>query len=163
MSTIEILDKSGQIIQIVTFNTVIGSVQGTSTIQLFSAGEQGPPGVPGSAAFSGITGEAVSAYRAVVSLGGLVYLADPTNLAHAEQVIGIVLTSVAIGLPVEIQQSGKFDVGASIFPANSRLFVGLNGTITGLQIAPGAVWAQNIGISEGTDKMVVGLRSAVLL
>ena len=125
-------------------------------------GPQGPQGVPGAGnSFPGICGGQISSGCVVVLSDGLLYRADPTNLAHAPLVAGISSQSGNIGDTITVISAGDLD-GESL-TQGSRYYVGLNGSLSTTPIAVGAMWVQAVGIAQTNSMLLVKLNPSVTL
>jgi len=77
-------------------------------------------------------------------------------------VLGIILSSVTIGNPVEVLFFGKLDDAFFTFPVNDSLFLGINGTITNIPpVAPAATFSTDIGYSLGTGSIFLKIEKPI--
>lgn len=100
-----------------------------------TVGGQGPPGRPGEpgpaggAAVQRVTGETLSALRAVYELGGQVFTLDYRDEAHIDLILGITLTAADAGAPINVQRSGALDDGGWNWTPG-RVWLGADGALT---------------------------------
>jgi len=123
-------------------------------------GPQGIPGPAGSSQFIGIAGENINVYRAVVSIGGLIFHADPFNLLHAKFVVGISAQSTLLGNSLNVQQVGEISGGS--FSADVRYLVGTNGALVGT-LPFGALWTKQVAIGLDATSLIVELEPSIVL
>lgn len=127
-------------------------------------GIQGPPGPSGGGEFQAlkiVAGENISGHKALVSIGGLAYHADPTNIDHLNAVIGVANSSVTAGDEVQYLVFGG--TSAASFIADSTYYVGADGMLSTDPAAPGAVWIQKIGRAKNSTTLLVELGPAIKL
>jgi hypothetical protein len=136
------------------------TVSGTGEITVVTVGYQGPPGT-GTGGGSETAGTSISADTAVVLIGGLLYPANPTNLAHAGKVIGVASQSGLVGATINYQFAGE--VAGGSWTQDSFYFVGLNGVLSTTPNASGAVWSQLIGYAKSSSVLVVNTGQPVAL
>lgn len=99
-------------------------------LRVGTQGPPGPPGAPGGQSIQMIAGQNLSAGRAVVSIGNLVYYFQPSDLTLARGIVGVTKTAALSGELVYIQISGEFsDPGLSLTP-DQGVFVAANGVLT---------------------------------
>lgn len=107
------------------------------------------------------TGETISGHMLIVSIGGLAYLADPTDLSHADAIIGVSKTAASAGGSIEYIAIG--DLAAGSFTQNQTYFAGLNGTLSTDPIAVGAAWMAKIGYAKTSSILNVQIDPSVIL
>lgn len=159
-----ILDET--VTDVVTFDD--GSVS-TLVQQNFDVvtvgGEQGPPGRDGaSVGATGISGAIISAHSMIVNIGGLLYPADCSDLAHFGQVIG--MANQAANAPnISIEYSGDGGQSPSgSFVAGKQYFLGKNGAIVDASSIPNdAVFLQFVGLGKDVTTFLVELEDPTLL
>lgn len=104
-------------------------------------------------------GEAISAGRAVIVNGGLLYHFQPTNPAHVNRVAGISMSAAASSGIVEVQVFGVFEsVVLSLTPDNP-VFVTTNGALS--IVPPVSGTAQYIGTAIATDRILINRRESI--
>lgn len=104
----------------------------------------------------------VLAYQ-VVALDGIgsVIAADPSNLAHANKVIGIALSTGVTGETVIVARQGSINCNAWILAPGTPYFLGAGGQLTDVEPITGFV--QPIGIAETTITFYLQLGTPTLL
>lgn len=133
-----------------------------NTYRVATTGYQGIPGAAGAGAtISIVTGEAISAYQVVAMVNGLGYIADPTDINHANSIIGLATQSGILGDSIVVAPIGTVSGGS--FVANAIYYVGLTGTLNTTQLPIGAVWTKLIGIGESASKVIINMGETILL
>lgn len=124
-------------------------------VELIAGGFSGNPGPrgPGSQQ-DGIAGANLFSFTMLVNIDGLLYPADPTNIDHSGQVVGMALASVLSGASVSFATDGGEAVDGSFTPG-ADYFVGLNGVPSTTPVAAGAVWAQGCGVGNDSTSFSV--------
>lgn len=153
----------------VTINETVYSVDVISnsnevSVSYGSPGAQGPEGPTGPGGGSGATviaGETISGHRAVAILGGLAYLADPTNPAHGLAIIGVVRDAASIGNSCTYYTAGEITGGS--FVSDTDYFVGLLGTLSSTPSAVGATWMKRLGTTVSSSTLVLEFDPTILL
>lgn len=130
--------------------------------EIVAIAEQGPPGPPGTGStIIATAGTTIALGTVLISTGGKVYPADPTNLAHASIVVGIALQSKTLNENINIAQLGQITLSGIV--QDAQYFVGLNGILSTDIIAPSALWFRYIGLGESDNTLLVASSSSVLL
>ena len=131
-----------------------------------TVGEQGPPGRPGEpgpaggAAVQRLSGETLSALRAVYELDGEVYALDYRDAAHIDLLLGITLTAADQGQPVNVQRSGVLDdAGWAWTPG--RVWLGADGRLT--QTPPTDGFDVLIGAATSATRITLNLTETIEL
>jgi len=107
-------------------------------------------------------GEIISGHLAVVMIAGLLYMANPTNPAHAGKVVGMAAQSGSqIGAVIEYVSLGDLGAFGTVLTQDDFYFVGLGGAPSTTQKAPGAVWWQYLGFAKDSATMHVDPGPAV--
>lgn len=106
-------------------------------------------------------GETISGHMLLVSIDGLAYLADPTDLTHADAIIGVSKTAAGSGSAIEYIPFG--DVAAGSFTQNQTYFAGLNGTLSTSPIAVGAAWMAKVGYAKSSTVLNVQIDPSIIL
>lgn len=124
-----------------------------ATIGVVKQGPPGPEGPSGIGTATFIAGETLGVLSVVVSLGGKLYKADPTNSNHLGKVVGVTLQSVSLNDTCKVAIIGTIVDGT--WTSGATYWVGLNGTLSVTPRAVGASWFQKIGIAHTTGIFVV--------
>lgn len=128
-----------------------------------ATGPEGPVGPAGSnvsVTQAYVAGEAIGSPRAVMLVAGLLFLFDPTVEANADRIIGISLTSAAMGGSVTVVQEGQLASPGS-FVADSVYFAGSSGVLTSTPPVSGV--SVKAGIAKDTGTLIVGSVNPVIL
>lgn len=130
-------------------------------ILIETAGQQGPPGPPGTGIALVYTAATAISGHTVITLDaeGNALPADPTNLAHANTITGISIGAATAGGQVTAITSGSLAHSGWAFTPGLPVFVGLGGVVT--QSPPAAVWQKAIGVARGATVIVVELQPAI--
>lgn len=130
------------------------------------AGPEGPPGSGGGAS-STVTkncDEVISAYRAVVSNGADgILLAQNTNLAHRNNVIGITTQAGVLNDDIIVQKFGELTFAGWAWTPGLPIFVGANGQLTQTPPANPAVFSQIVAQALTATKIDILLRHIALI
>lgn len=152
-------------VQVVSPNNVVVSTS-PSQVQLITQGVQGPAGPQGPAGTGAITsftaGANISGDTAVVLIGGLLYEADPTNLSHAQAVVGVATQGGVTGATIQVATNGNI-VSGGAWSVNQIYWIGLNGVLTNSPNISGAVWLKQVGIAQTSSQLLVEMQSTVIL
>lgn len=141
-------------------------------IHVVTVGEMGPPGIQGPPGTGGgdtssITkncDEAISAYRAVISNGADgILLAQNTNIAHRNNVIGITTQAGALNDDVDVQKFGELTFAGWAWTPGLPIFVGANGLLTQTPPVNPAVFSQIVAQALTATKIDILLRNIALI
>lgn len=135
-----------------------------------SSGQQFGPSPPSSpAALTGGTGpgiltltagENISAYLAVVCIGGQAFKADAATIGHAGRVIGIATSSALVGDPITVQVIGLTVNAGYTFTPGEPVFLGIDGALTH---TPGVgVFEQQMGVALAMTQLCVDLAEVIV-
>lgn len=124
-------------------------------------GIQGPPGADGGASATGIAGENISVYMAIVAIGGQLFKADPTNINHVGRIVGVSLQSASSGNSITYRSIG--DIAGGTFNSNESYYVGLNGELSTSPYQGNFVWHQKVGVGKTGSILAVLISPAVIL
>jgi hypothetical protein len=128
----------------------------------FRVATVGTQGVPGTGSYLTVTAaESISAYQVVALVNGEAYVADPTDITHANRVIGLATQSATAGETLRVAQSGSVDGG--IFVANSVYYVATNGNLSTTQLPVGAVWTKLMGVGKSSSVVIINMGETVYL
>lgn len=121
----------------------------------------GPTGVAGSTAYVLTAGEVITAYRAVVLLGDMLYLADPTDLSHVGHFVGVARNSALVGEEVAVMYVGPLTGGS--FTQDARYYLGLGGILSTSPTAVGALWRLFLGTAKDSSTLILTPGPPILL
>lgn len=136
-------------------------------VYVVTVGEPGPRGAPGADGTGGATlhkraGEAMSAFRVVVSSGDEeVLLASNTVAAHATKVLGITEASASNGSDVSVRRFGPLTSATWSWTPDQLLFVGVNGQLTHTPPSAPAVFSQAVAVAVSETSIYIWPREAV--
>jgi hypothetical protein len=131
----------------------------TDNFRVATVGYQGPAGT--GSYISVACGETISAYQAVALINGLAYIADPTDLTHANRVIGLATQSGNSGDIIRVAQQGVVSSGS--FVTNSVYYINTNGNLTTTQLPVGAVWTKLMGVGKSDSVVIINMGETVYL
>lgn len=121
-------------------------------VEVLHAATQGPPGPPGGE-LAAPAGEVIAGHRVVRLSDGQLYLADPSNPAHAGSVAGLSLEAVTVsGAPLRFLALGPVTEPSWQFRPGP-VYAGPGGVPT--QTPPASGWLQIIGIALRADTLFV--------
>lgn len=141
-------------------NTQIAVVPGPTKI--VTLGIQGPAGPPGAGSLiQQQCGTNIATGTVVISSGGLLYPADPTNLTHANAVVGVTTQAGITGQTINVAQGGEISLLG--INQDAQYFVGLNGILSTTKIAIGAVWFRYVGLGNVINSLLVVNTPSVFL
>lgn len=121
----------------------------------------GPPG-PSGRTLTKAAGQAIPDWRAVIlDTNDQFRLADPSNLAHRQRVVGIVPYGGFDMASLVAQTAGDVTGPASNFSPTAPLFVGAGGILTATPPASG--WRQIVATAVTSSRIVVALGEASLI
>lgn len=124
-------------------------------------GPSGPAGPAGSPDIALTAGETLSGHRVVVAgLGGVLY-AQPSNVAHADAVVGITTGAAISGASVMVRGSGDMTEPSWSWTAGQPLFVIANGQLS--HTPPISGWVQMFAVALTATRIKLTDRAAVLL
>lgn len=119
------------------------------TVEVVALG--GGAGAAGALTFSGVAGENLSGHHAVyVASDGLVYLADPGDLASAA--IGVTTGAAAEGDTVTVATAGRVNGFSGLVPGSVYW---LNAAGDVLEDVPGSGFVQDLGTAIDAQTMVI--------
>lgn len=124
------------------------------------AGRPGEPGPAGGAAVQRLSGETLSALRAVYELDGEVYALDYRDAAHIDLLLGVTLTAADQGQPVNVQRLGAVDDGGWNWQPG-RVWLGADGALT--QAPPTDGFDVLIGTAVASGRLLLNLQDPLEL
>jgi hypothetical protein len=161
MSEIE-LPQEIEVLTVVEERPIIGAIDFGFSGAKGDTGAVGPSG-DGSVLVK-IAGEAMSAYRAVVSNGGAdVLLANNTDSAHRRRVLGITEIAAAAAADTRIRRFGPLEFGGWAWTPDELIFVGVDGALTQTPPVPPAAFSQAIAVALSATRIYVWPRDPVAL
>lgn len=140
-----------------------GNVKGADGV----SSEPGPPGGPGERGPAGpsgrtltkLAGQNIPNWCAVILDGADMFrLADPSNPAHRQRVVGVVPEGVLSTFATIAQTAGDVKGPEGGFAANAPLFVGAGGILT--PTPPASGWRQIVATAVSSNQIVVALGEA---
>lgn len=144
-------------------NAVIDVTNSISEIDVIISGDQGPPGVDGSATFSDIAGENLSALRVVRRnpTTGLIEYADKDSLSEVQSVVGITTTAALSASSVTIRYIGEMQDNSWAWDTSGSLdlFLGDDGAI--VSTAPSSGYFLKIGSITESDRININIGEAI--
>lgn len=104
-------------------------------------------------------GEVINGSRVVVSLGGELFLFDPTDPDHGQSVVGVSTEAVTvIGDPVRVKTFGAFTTGSW---SDGVVYAGVDGQLT--QTPPTSGWLIEVGRVLSPTQIDIDLEPAIQL
>ncbi len=105
---------------------------------------------------------ALSGHRVVkVEANGKVAYADNTNPADAGQVLGVTLNAALPGDVANVQVTGELTESSWAWVPGLPVYLGTAGTLT--QTLPVAGFQLVVGIAVAPNKLVIGIKQAIIL
>jgi len=143
-------------------NTVKVVASPVNLVSVSAVGAQGAAGADGvGLTASVVAGETLSGHKAIAIIGGLAYLADPTNLAHGKAAIGVIRDAIALGQTGTYFTSGEIDGGS--FTVDQDYFVGASGALVTTPSINGAQWMKRLGTAKSASVFIVEMDPTILL
>ena len=140
-------------------------IQPAMQVVLRSGEAQGPSGPPGSAGalHMGYQSDTTMSGHRVVKMeaNGKVGYADSANVPDAGQVLGVTLNAALPGDVVNVQVTGELTESSWTWVPGGPVYLGTAGTLT--QMLPVAGFQLVVGIAVAPDKLVIGIKQAIIL
>lgn len=133
------------------------------TVNIVTAGSQGPPGPSGiEKAIIKVAGEALGGNRIVVlDATEKAFYANKSDLTNAEKILGVTMGAASLGANVTIQTYGEMEDSSFNFTLNQSIYVGLNGQMT--QTPPTTGFLRSIGFPITATKLFIDLGVPIIL
>lgn len=162
-----VITKTGDVV--VETRDTVSVVTSLDTVSVITTpAEQGPPGPQGPVGPAGsvymtyTAGITLSGHKAVQidGTGAAVYV-DSGTVADAGRVLGITINAALLGAAVDVQATGEIDEVSWSWVPGQPVYVGANGSLT--QTPPATGFIQAVGMAVAPTKLVVGIRTAIIL
>lgn len=112
----------------------------------------------------GISGEVLSAVKAVYTDGNALFLANNNASIGQATVVGITRTAAgSIGANVRYQFAGDFEDSSLNFPVNDLIYLDTNGNLTNVAPDTTSEYLTVVGTSQGNGIIRIRIRPPVLL
>jgi hypothetical protein len=157
----------------VTISSAFGDTTTTvvpGPIQILSVGAQGPTGPAGppgppAAALTAVAGVDLLTVGTVVVLttDGTLIIADPTNIDHANLLLGMNISTGHMGDNINYLTVGEV-TGLSDLSTGELYFVGLDGSLTAQSDLPvdGALWLRALGNAQSSTSFILDKQTPIL-
>lgn len=108
-----------------------------------------------------LASEDLGGHKAITASG---YLADVGTIAHAPQIIGISMSAVMNGEPLDVVVYGLVSEPSWSFTPGQPVYVGVSGALTQIApISPASKYRSLIGIATASDKLLVNVSESIIL
>lgn len=103
-------------------------------------------------------GEIIPSQRAVVLIGGQLFLFDPANPAHYKKTVGITKQAAGIiGTVIDVWTSGKADGFGGTLLADNIYYAGASGALTVTPTSTPGEFVQFLGFAIDANTMLINI------
>jgi len=138
-------------------------VKEPETVRISQAVLPGPPGPPGAAGaqtLSIVAAQNLSGHRMVVATSAGAVYADPTNLAHADALLGLTTGAALAGNQVDVLVAGEIEEPSWSWTPGLPLYVIASGLLS--HTPPSAGWVQMVALAVTATRILLTPRQSIL-